>query len=99
MKRIAKPTNYCINKQATRLSAEQQQHKNQNNPNWAVIHQLSSAPASSVGALLVFQGPTPPELTAETLMTYIVNADKLVSSVMFLYFSVMELMLHSKPIG
>ena len=68
MKRTAKPTNYCINKQATRLSAEQQQQKNQNSPNWAVIHQLSSAPASSVEALMVFQGPTPPELTAETLI-------------------------------
>ena len=84
MKRIAKPTNYCINKQATRLSAEQQQQKNQNSPNWAVIHQLSFALASSVGALLVFQGPTPPELTAETVTTYIIKADKLISSVMFL---------------
>ena len=68
MKRTAKPTNYCINKQATRSNAEQQQKKNQNSPNWAVIHQLSSAPASYVGALLVFQGPTPPELNAETVI-------------------------------
>ena len=69
MKRIAKPTNYCINiKQATRLSAEQQQQKTENIPNWVVIHQLSSAPASSVGALLVFQGLTLPELNAETVI-------------------------------
>ena len=88
MKRIAKPSNYCINKQATRLSAEQRKEKAKQNkivsPNWAVIHQLSPVPASSVRALMVFQGPTPPELTAETVTTYIVKADKLVSSVMFL---------------
>ena len=77
------------------MSAE----KKDNSLNWAVVHLRSSIPASSVRALMVFHGPTPPELTAETLMTYIVNADKLVSSVMFLYFTVMELMSRSKLTG
>lgn len=78
------------------MSAEK---KKKNSLNWALVHLRSSIPASSVRALMVFHGPTPPELTAETVMTYIVNADKLVSSVMFLYFTVMELMLRSKLTG
>ena len=73
--------------------------KKDNILNWAVVHLRSSIPASSVRALMVFHGPTPPELTAVTLMTYIVNADKLVSSVTFLYFTVTKLMLRSKPTG
>ena len=86
-----------MNKQSTIVSAEKT--KKDNSLNWAVVHLKSSIPASSVRALMVFHGPTPPELTAETLMTYIVNADKLVSSVMFVLVTVMKLMFLSKPIG
>ena len=43
----------------------------------------SFIPASFVLALAVFPGPTPPELNADTLMIYILNADKLASSVVF----------------
>ena len=33
---------------------------------------LTEIPRASVRALAVFEGPIPPELTADTLMTYIV---------------------------
>ena len=46
-------------------------------------HFNTSLPSAPVRALAVFAGPIPPELTADTLMTYMVNTVRFVSVVIF----------------
>lgn len=57
-------------------------------------------PSAPVRPFPVFAGPTPPELTADTLMTYMVYTARLVSVVVFIMlFTLMNLSSISKSTG
>lgn len=50
---------------------------------WSIDEKIQFLPSAPVRAIAVSAGPFPPELTADTLMTYIVKTVRLESFVLF----------------